>query len=81
MEQARFFDLQIHTIKDGIMLIFQHFVGYLSYVNIWSDEWPCTANQNYPYTSRTLANGQSVREGYGRFEECKDGLRDILYIV
>jgi hypothetical protein len=40
-----------------------------------------TANRKHPYTSRTLANGQSVREEYGRSEECKGGVREILLIV
>ena len=40
-----------------------------------------TANQKHPYTTRTLVNRQSVREGYRRFEECKGGLREIMYIV
>ena len=42
-------------------------------------QWPQwkkdTANQKHPYTTRTLANGQSVREDYGRFQECKGGIR------
>ena len=37
-----------------------------------------TANQKLLQPSLTLVNGQSVREGYRRFEECKGGLRDIL---
>ena len=40
-----------------------------------------TANRKHPYTSRTLANGQSVREDYGRFQQCKGGLREILQII
>ena len=40
-----------------------------------------TANRKHPYTTRTLANGQSVREYYGRFQQCKAGLREILQIV
>jgi hypothetical protein len=40
-----------------------------------------TANRKLPYTSRTLANGQSVREDYGRFEECTVRLREILRFV
>ena len=40
-----------------------------------------TANWKHPYTTYTLANGQSVRDGYRRFEECKGALREILYIV
>ena len=37
-----------------------------------------TANQKHPPTTRTLANGQSVREDYGRFGESKGGVREIL---
>ena len=40
-----------------------------------------TANRKHPYTTHTLANGQSVRENYGRFGEGKGGIREILRIV
>ena len=39
------------------------------------------ANPKLLKSSLTLANEQSVRAGYGRFEECKGGLWEILYIV
>jgi hypothetical protein len=29
----------------------------------------------------TLTNGQSVREGYEKFEDCKGDNQEILYIV
>ena len=42
---------------------------------------PTTVNQKLLASSLTLVNGQSVSEGYGRFEECKNGLWEILHIV
>jgi hypothetical protein len=41
----------------------------------------CTANRKHPYTFRTLANGQSVRSEYRRYEECKGGVLEISFIV
>jgi hypothetical protein len=37
--------------------------------------------EKHPYTTHTLVNGKSVREDYGRFGECKGGVREILRIV
>ena len=42
---------------------------------------PTTVNQKLLESSLTLVNGQSVSEGYRRFEECKNGLWEILHIV
>ena len=51
-------------------------------INCWSEFVVySTANRKHPYTARTLANRQSVREDYGRLGKCKGGAREILRIV